>query len=395
MGHEPLDHEDPQDERWERIARYLAEESPPAEIGEVERWLAEDPARAALLHQLRGALDLAGFAPPVPGSAAGEQVRGAQVSGTSGAQVSGTSSAQVSGISGARVSGVSDADVSGPDVEAALARVHERMEADTVRPITSARRRTLRSRLWHNLPLRAAAALLLLLGGQAIYRALRPAADAPPPTLAARTFETPVGRGDTVQLADGSTVVLAPASRLVVGEAYGEQQRSVTLEGVAWFDVQDGGPHFTVLAGDALVTDLGTSFTVRADPAQPVSVTVTEGRVRLALNTGTDSGVILRAGQSGVLAGGVARVQDRDDQNALAWTRGRLVFADAPFPQVAAELRRWYGVRLVAADSALAVRHLTSEFQGEPLEAVIAVVALALDARVVTRGDTIILHSLQ
>lgn len=343
------------DERWERIARYLDGEASPAEARELERWLAEDPAREALVERLRATLDEAGYASPPAGAP----------------------------------------DL---DVEAALARVHDRMDeaaaTERVRPIASAPSRRRYARLWRSTPIRAAAALFLLLTGQAIYRALRPGSDLPP-TAAALNFETPVGRGDTIQLADGSTVMLAPASRLGVTAGYGRDQRSVTLEGVAWFEVVHDGPDFTVLAGDALVTDLGTAFTVRADPGDPVRVTVTAGRVRLAVNTGTDSGVILDAGQSAVLAGGRVRRAPGDTAAALAFARGRLVFADASFPQVAAELRRWYGVHLVAGDPALAARHLTSEFQGEPLESVISVIALALDARPETRGDTIVLHPRQ
>jgi len=344
------DDQDVWDVAWERIGRYLAGEMPAAESEAFAHWLAEQPERAALVAELRAAVDRTAFAPP--------------------------------------------ADL---DVEAALAHVHERMDAADVRSIATARSRSGHRPLWRSTPLRAAAAVALLLGATVLYRSLRPGSQPAVGPVAARTFQTPIGQADTLQLADGTTVVLAPASRLLVAAGYGEGERSVRLEGVAWFDVRhDQRRPFTVAAGDALVTDLGTAFTVRADPAQPVSVAVTEGSVRLAPNSAPASGVILAAGQSGKVAGGVAAAEAAGSGDAaLAWTRGRLVFADAPFPQVAAELRRWYGVQLVAGDAALAERHLTSEFEGEAVADVVAVIALALDARSETRGDTIMLHSVR
>lgn len=339
---------DVRNETWERIARLVAGEGTPAELAELERWLAADPARAELVGRLRAAVDRAARASP--------------------------------------------ADL---DVEAALARVHDRMAAGQVRPLASAPSLRARRPLWQSTLLRAAAAVIILLGATVLYRSLRPGSQPTAGPVAARIFQTPVGQADTLQLADGSTVVLAPASRLVVAAGYGTRDRRVTLDGVAWFAVRhDPRRQFTVAAGDALITDLGTAFAVRADPAQPVSVAVTEGAVRLASNAASPSSVILNAGENGTVAGGVAAVGTVGGMDAtLAWTRGRLVFADAPFAQVAAELQRWYGVRLVAGDTTVAARHLTSEFDGETAEAVIAVIALALDARFETRGDTIIMRS--
>jgi len=349
--------DDQQPAPWELIARHLAAEATSVESEELERWLAEDPSRRDLVNGLRAALDRAGFTPAVESPTPPTDL----------------------------------------DVEAALARVHERMDAEAVRPITTAPSRRARRPLWQLTPLRAAAAVVLALAAAGVYRALSSGSRGGTGPLAERTYQTPVGQADTVRLADGTTVVLAPASRLEVAAGYGEASRQVRLEGVAWFDVaHDARRTFSVRAGDAVVTDLGTTFTVRADPAQAVSVAVTTGSVRLAFNGSPTSGVTINAGERGLVTGGVAAAAGQaDTATALGWTRGRMVFADAPFSQLASELHRWYGVQLVAGDSALAARHLTSEFENEALTDVIAVIGLALDARAELRGDTIVLHSQQ
>jgi ferric-dicitrate binding protein FerR (iron transport regulator) len=87
---------------------------------------------------------------------------------------------------------------------------------------------------------------------------------------------------------------------------------------------------------------------------------------------------------AGVVRAERAAVADAD----VAWTRGRLVFADATLDRVRADLRRWYGIEVVAADPALAARHVTASFDGDPAAHVLEVLGLALGADVARRGDT-------
>jgi transmembrane sensor len=99
---------------------------------------------------------------------------------------------------------------------------------------------------------------------------------------------------------------------------------------------------------------------------------------------------VLQAGdRGGVSAAGEVRVERgaaTDDD--VAWTHGRLVFRDAPVPEVAAALRRWYGITLVVRDPVLARRHLTASFGTETAEEAVQVVAAALGGQLARRGDT-------
>jgi transmembrane sensor len=208
-------------------------------------------------------------------------------------------------------------------------------------------------------------------------------------------YATAVGELDSLRLPDGSRVVLAPSSRLEIGEQFGVRHRNVGLTGEALFDVQHAGSRpFTVQAGGAVIRDVGTAFIVRGDSGGVVRVVVTSGAVSLRAAIATaDSGVVLREGDVGLLArdGHVAtgRAQIEDE---LAWTRGRLVFRDTPLAEVGAALRRWYGIELRVDDATLANRHLTAAFEGETPAQVVDVIALTLGARVERRGDTATLH---
>lgn len=326
---------------WEALARFLAGESPAEEVDAVRGWLSEHPDRQAVLDALDRAMTAGATPPP--------------------------------------------ADL---DVDAALTRVHRRMDELAVRPLRRPPSTETARRGWRSPVLGAAAAVLLAVGGWFGGQALR---DGDPAARVAYATET--GQRQTVRLPDGTSVLLGPDSRVTLPPDYGRRDRVVELVGQAMFDVpHDDARPFTVHAGGARVRDIGTAFSVLSGPAG-VRVVVTEGAVALAPAAGDAEGVILRKGERGVLApAGAAPQRAAATAEDLAWTRGELVFRDAPLAQVAAELRRWYGVEL-RAEGAVAGRRLTASFQGEPRERVLEVVVLALGAEMNVRGDTAVLHA--
>ena len=329
---------------WEVLARFMAGESPADEADAVRAWLAENPARHDVLRALDGALATVA-APPA-----------------------------------------------GLDVESALRTVHARMDAPET-PVTPFRapartapapRRTMPAP-W----LRAAAAVVLLLGVWFAWQAVRGGGS----TMT--TYSTGVGERDSLQLPDGTTVILGPDSRLTLDGDYGEKTRDVSLRGEALFDVpHDGARPFTVHAGEGWVRDIGTTFTVTTDSAAGVRVVVTAGAVALRTREQRGGELVLREGDRGTLADGrMTAERAAATPDDLAWTRGRLVFRDAPLEQVAAELRRWHGIELRAEDATIAQRRLTASFGDERAADVLRVVALALGADLAMHGDTAVLRA--
>jgi transmembrane sensor len=251
------------------------------------------------------------------------------------------------------------------DVEAALRQVKTRMHAAAPTP-------------WRRPVALVAAAAILLVAGVLVARR-RPAVR---PTAAALTYATAVGVRREVLLPDGTQVMLGPATTLVV------RGRVAELTGQAFFSVaHDPARPFTVRAGDAVIRDIGTDFTVHNDSGEAVRVVVSEGIVQL--NHARDSVVLVR-GDVGTLEpdGRMAAARGAATDDDMAWTLGRLVFRDASVAELTADLRRWYGVELRVTDSTLLSRHFTGSFGKEPANRVLDVIALALGARVDLRGDT-------
>ena len=330
---------------WDAIARYFAGESSAADAARVGEWLLANPDERALLERLNSSLD--------HGAATGEV-----------------------------------------DVEAALSAVHARMGERQTTPRQLTFVRTAGRSPRRGLLVAGMLAAAAIVGIALVVNRPGPAPDH---TAAARSYQTAVGKRDSIVLADGSRVMLGPDSRLDVPADFGARSRAVSLRGDAFFDVRhDPKSPFSVRVGDAVIEDLGTTFTVESDNGGVASVAVVSGSVRLrAINAPQAGGVVLGAGDRGTIDDtGNTRTDEhalRDDD--LAWTMGRLVFRDAPLTRVAGEVRRWYGVTLRIADSSLADRHVTASFNGEPVDQVLRVIGLTLGARVDRQGDTAILRA--
>jgi transmembrane sensor len=253
------------------------------------------------------------------------------------------------------------------DVEGALLKVKARIAANAPAPS------------WGRYLAWAAAAAIVVAVGSRFVRTSGPAA-----STVNREYSTGVGARDSIVLADGSRVILGPGTRIVAGD------RDIELTaGEAFFVVvHDEKRPFTVRAGGAVIRDIGTEFSVHSDHQSDVRVVVREGSVELARG---GNAVVLEKGDVGALGDGGHVVASRgaatDDD--LAWTTGRLVFRDASMSEVAADLRRWYGVTLKVTDSALLKRHYNASFSTESPARVMDVIALALGARADRRGDTV------
>lgn len=234
------------------------------------------------------------------------------------------------------------------------------------------------------LALRAAAVIGILIGGGALWRGravlLRPA------EVAMQELVTATGEQKRVTLADGSRVVLGPASRLLVPARFGGT-REVRLTGEAVFDVApDRARPFRVHTAHSVTQVIGTRFGVHAVPADDyVEVVVEQGRVKVAAADDASSAATAPAVE---LTPGLAvrvRADGRidapraiDARRALAWTDGLLVFDDASLLDVVETLERRYGLTIRLADPALGTLRLTAEFRRPTDTEVVRLIALSL-----------------
>ncbi|NNF03605.1 MAG: hypothetical protein HKN17_03980 [Rhodothermales bacterium] len=173
-------------------------------------------------------------------------------------------------------------------------------------------------------------------------------------------------------LPDGTSVILNSDTRLAY-EMNRESGRSVTLEGEAWFDVAETGSTFRVRTQNAVVTVVGTQFSVRSRSDAGTSVTdvrVSEGRVSLEAVASESAPLILDPLRAGTVTGSSAVHVERSEaefQDVPEWTRGDLVFRDMPYHEAVEEASRRLGVRIGLQVQSVADRRINAVFRA-PLD---------------------------
>lgn len=334
----------------ELIGRYLANEVSDDERTLVRRWLMAHPEAAERLRVYLARLDDEAVRPPTPNV------------DTEWGRLQARIRAHETG-----------------DVRPAAARVTPSAPTTAVRPSPWWRRgRTL-------------AAASVVLAAALTYRALVDRVPEARPSVTDRnTYVTGAGERSDLLLADGTRVRLAPGSQVRVAADFGTGRRDVYLDGEGYFEVvHDESRPFTVYAGNTSVRDIGTAFSVRSYAADSaVQVVVREGEVAVA-GVGR-----LRAGDMGrVSSTGEATVRRAVDVDAhLAWTSGRLVYADAPLADVLNDLRRWYGADVQLADTTIGHLPFTGTLANVAPDEAVAQVAATMGLLVQLDGQRVILQ---
>ena len=153
------------------------------------------------------------------------------------------------------------------------------------------------------------------------------------------SVRTAPGETRTFALSDGTRIVLNGGTEIVLDKS---DPRVATLKGgEAQFTVShDAARPFTLSVGDQRIVDVGTVFNVRSGK-DVLRVEVAEGAVRfedgmtrLRLNAGDT----LDAGSGNIVEG------SKPAAEIGGWTRGRLVYHDAPMVEVAADITRARGI---------------------------------------------------
>jgi transmembrane sensor len=211
---------------------------------------------------------------------------------------------------------------------------------------------------------------------------------------------TGVGQQQVRLLQDGTRVVLNTDTRIEVN--YDERARRVQLiRGEAWFDVskRPNWP-FVVSVDGQEIRALGTSFIVRHDDSQNLSVTLVEGRISVAPiarneEAPSQAPQILAPGQRLVISRNHAPTVDRPELTRItAWERGRVEFEEAPLGDAAQEMNRYSRTHIAIADAAVAQLRIGGVFRAGDSDEFVRIVTAAFGLRAERSGDTIMLSPL-
>ena len=255
-----------------------------------------------------------------------------------------------------------------PNVDSGWQRLQLRVQAREAKPAPA---RKIHTHYWWGIA--ASLALLLAAGFYVVSRQLQPAWT---------EVRTAANETRVIQLADGSTVSLNQHSTFAYPEDFQKENRTVRLQGEAFFEVARAeGKRFTILAEGTKTEVIGTSFNLRAYAREPVKVQVVTGKVAFA-KAATGDAVFLVAGQEGVIEPGeapqvVPRKQKIEDQNFQAWKTKNFTFNNLRLAELVATLENHYPVDIVIANEALLNCRFTATFKDPELKEVLDILAIA------------------
>lgn len=157
----------------------------------------------------------------------------------------------------------------------------------------------------------------------------------------------PYGERSQVTLYDGTKVWMNSGTTLKFPVIFNQNQRKVTIEGEAFFDVaKDEKNPFVVHANQVEIKVLGTRFNVCAYPDEnQLYATLEEGTIE-AKNGFSKERVQLKPGEQLALNLQTKKmaVNRVDTELYTSWKENLLRFQDAPFSEVITKMERWYDV---------------------------------------------------
>lgn len=231
-----------------------------------------------------------------------------------------------------------------------------------------------------------AAALLigLLVGG--IWHLSRPV-----PMMIA-DYHTAIGETRLVTLPDGSVITLSASSSLRT-EMSPARRNVVLIAGRAFFDVADDSSRpFTVDVGASRVRVVGTRFDVARLP-DSVQILVTRGIVNVGPRIDWDSHKVrVLAGQkvTASSSGRPGAVQPFEQDRAVAWLHGMLVYRNEPLENVLADVNRYRTAKITISDGAIATMPITMAVRTDQTDTVISGLEAMRTVRIETTADGVV-----
>lgn len=194
------------------------------------------------------------------------------------------------------------------------------------------------------------------------------------------TLVIPNGKMYLIELPDGTKVWLNSKSSLKYPVEFVDNNRMVTLEGEAYFEVTKN-PHrpFIVETKSGNVTVLGTHFNVNAySEDQNFETTLVEGKVKVSdiADSKENESVILRPGQQARAKNESLKVVEVDPSIYTAWKDGKFYFENEDLKDILTKMSRWYDFNVKFEQKALEhIKFTGIVLKDEPIENLLNVIS--------------------
>lgn len=207
-------------------------------------------------------------------------------------------------------------------------------------------------------------------------------------------FIVKADKGDkaTIELPDGTNVVLNSASQLSYLNNFGENGRRVQLNGEAYFKVaHDEKRAFIVQVGDLEVKVLGTSFNVSAyEDAKDVTVVLLEGKVGVYAQKISH---IMKPGDKIEYNKATHKITATQvhPNDYIEWTKGNIYFEKESLENIMKTLSRIYDVEIRFDSNKLPNEYFTGTIPGGGIQNALNILMLTSPFYYEMDGSVIVL----
>ncbi|WP_299339397.1 FecR family protein [uncultured Psychroserpens sp.] len=197
------------------------------------------------------------------------------------------------------------------------------------------------------------------------------------------TTSTLVSQQKTIVLPDASKVKLNAMSSVTFNNSKWDNNRSILLDGEAFFDVAKGET-FDVKTTSGTITVLGTQFNVK-DRNNYFEVTCYEGKVKV--NTTTKETILL-PGDNFLIIDGKYIATEKEKLSSPSWLNHNSTFKSIPYREVIAEFERQYNVS-IEFENISDSQNFTGSFTHNDIEIALKSITLPLQLKY-SKTDNII-----
>lgn len=213
--------------------------------------------------------------------------------------------------------------------------------------------------------------------------------------MSMNTISVPAGQRANITLPDGTNVWLNARTTLQYPASFSRRQRTVTLNGEAYFDVsKDKEKPFVVQTKSYNIEVLGTKFNVNAyDGQNEFETALMQGSVKVNSHSEPNQTVTLVPTQRVYLKDGKLKTGIIEETDAYRWTEGLMCFKSTPFSQIVNSFEKYYGVKMVIKNENVLKYSFTGKFrQSEGLDYALRILQNSIDFKYDKDNDKEIIY---
>jgi transmembrane sensor len=205
----------------------------------------------------------------------------------------------------------------------------------------------------------------------------------------------------TITLPDGSVVELNGHSRLTISNNFNQNDRKVTLQGEAFFEIaKNPSKPFIIKSGVLQTVVKGTSFDIRAyHDLDHIKVSVATGIVKIIRQVPNTSpeiltdGIIKNQTLTYDLKTGKGEIRSESTPEISSWRNNELVIDNFTLPEIASLLNRHFAKKVNVKPGVAVGRHYTMKMTNPSLNHALHVLSALTKHTFTLRNNQIIINN--